>query len=68
MMIIYGSITFVLAEIIGKLAGIVYSNNQPLDKLSNVVNHLIGHAVDNSFYFVRFSFFLKQDQEYYGLY
>jgi undecaprenyl-diphosphatase len=47
-MIICGSITFVIAEIMGKLAGKIHSNNQPFAELSNV-NQLIEKAVDNSF-------------------
>jgi undecaprenyl-diphosphatase len=47
-MIICGSITFVIAEIIGKVAGKIHSNNQPFAELSNV-NQLIEKAVDNSF-------------------
>jgi undecaprenyl-diphosphatase len=47
-MIICSSITFVIAEIIGKLAGKIHSNNQPFAELSNV-NQLIEKAVDNSF-------------------
>ncbi|MYL43638.1 undecaprenyl-diphosphatase [Virgibacillus salexigens] len=48
MMIICGSITFVLAEIIGKIFGKIYSNNPPFAELSHV-NHLIDHEIDNSF-------------------
>jgi undecaprenyl-diphosphatase len=47
-MIICGSITFVIAEIIGKLAGKIHFNNQPFAEMSNV-NQLIEKAVDNSF-------------------
>lgn len=47
-MIICGSITFVIAEIVGKVAGKIHSNNQPFAELSNV-NQLIEKAVDNSF-------------------
>jgi undecaprenyl-diphosphatase len=47
-MVICGSITFVIAEILGKLAGKIHSNNQPFAELSNV-NQLIEQAVDNSF-------------------
>ncbi|MFP7299274.1 undecaprenyl-diphosphatase [Neobacillus niacini] len=47
-MIICGSITFVIAEIAGKLAGTFHSNSQPFAELSNV-NQLIEKAVDNSF-------------------
>ncbi|WP_099156716.1 undecaprenyl-diphosphatase [Virgibacillus ndiopensis] len=48
MMIICGTITFILAEIIGEIAGKIHSNNQPFAELANV-NKLIDHAVDNSF-------------------
>lgn len=47
-MVICGSITFVMAEIIGKVAGKIHSNHQPFAELSNV-NKLIEKAVDNSF-------------------
>ncbi|ASK64105.1 undecaprenyl-diphosphatase [Virgibacillus phasianinus] len=47
-MIISAGIAFVLAEIIGKLAGLFHSNNQPFATLSNV-NKLIEHSIDNSF-------------------
>lgn len=47
-MVICGTITFVFAEIIGKVAGKIHSNNQPFAELSNV-NKLIEKAVDNSF-------------------
>ena len=47
-MVICGSITFVMAEIIGKIAGKVHSNHQPFAELSNV-NQLVEKAVDNSF-------------------
>ncbi|MEH7012316.1 undecaprenyl-diphosphatase [Neobacillus niacini] len=47
-MVICGSITFVVAEIIGKVAGKIHSNHQPFAELSNV-NKLIEKAVDNSF-------------------
>lgn len=47
-MIISAGIAFLLAEIIGKLAGEVHSNNQPFAELSNV-SKLIEHSIDNSF-------------------
>jgi undecaprenyl-diphosphatase len=47
-MIISATITFALAEIIGKIAGKFHSNNQPFAELSDV-NKLIEKAVDNSF-------------------
>jgi undecaprenyl-diphosphatase len=47
-MMICGSITFVIAEILGKIAGNIHSNLQPFAELSSV-NQLIEKAVDNSF-------------------
>jgi undecaprenyl-diphosphatase len=47
-MVICGSITFVIAEIVGKAVGNIHSNHQPFAELSNV-NQLIEKAVDNSF-------------------
>lgn len=47
-MIICGMIAFVIAEILGEVAGKIYSNNQPFAELTNV-NQLIEHTVDNSF-------------------
>jgi len=48
MMIVCATITFVFAEIIGKIVSIFHSNNQPFAELTNV-NKLIEKAVDNSF-------------------
>ncbi|MEH7303554.1 undecaprenyl-diphosphatase [Neobacillus drentensis] len=48
MMIICGLITFLAAEIMGEMAGLIHSNNQPFSELIHV-NKLIGHEVDNSF-------------------
>lgn len=47
-MVICAIITFVIAEIIGKIAGEIHSNHQPFAELNNV-NQLIEKAVDNSF-------------------
>ncbi|MGG2016439.1 undecaprenyl-diphosphatase [Bacillus sp. S10(2024)] len=47
-MIVCATITFVFAEIIGKIAGKFHSNNQPFAELTNV-NKLIEKIVDNSF-------------------
>lgn len=47
-MIISAAAAFIMAEIIGKIAGKLHSNNQPFAELSNV-NKLIEKAVDNSF-------------------
>ncbi|MDM8147221.1 undecaprenyl-diphosphatase [Priestia megaterium] len=48
MMIISATISFILAEMMGEIAGKLHSNNQPFAELSNV-NKLIEKAVDNSF-------------------
>jgi undecaprenyl-diphosphatase len=48
MMVICGGFSFILAEILGKLAGKIHSNHNPFAELSNV-NQLIEKAVDNSF-------------------
>ncbi|HDR7619149.1 MULTISPECIES: undecaprenyl-diphosphatase [Bacillus] len=48
MMIIQAIVAFVIAEIIGKLAGDLHLNYQPFAVLPNV-NKLVDHAVDNSF-------------------
>lgn len=48
LMIICGSITFVLAEIVGKFVGKFHSNHQPFAELANV-HKLVEHTVDNSF-------------------
>lgn len=48
MMIICAGCAFVLAELIGRLAGQFHSNYQPFAELANV-NQLINKAVDNSF-------------------
>ncbi|CAN2254642.1 Bacitracin transport permease protein BcrC [Bacillus subtilis] len=48
MMVIQAGVAFIIAEIMGKIAGQFYSNNQPFAVLPNV-NKLVDHAVDNSF-------------------
>ncbi|MDP1420532.1 undecaprenyl-diphosphatase [Peribacillus simplex] len=48
MMVVCGMITFVIAEMLGKMAGRLHSNNQPFAELDNV-HKLIEKAVDNSF-------------------
>lgn len=48
MMVIQAVITFILAEILGKLAGLFYSHYQPFAVLQDV-NQLVEHAIDNSF-------------------
>ncbi|MCR8983055.1 undecaprenyl-diphosphatase [Brevibacillus laterosporus] len=48
MMVIQAVITFILAEILGKLAGFFYSHYQPFAVLQDV-NQLVEHAIDNSF-------------------
>jgi undecaprenyl-diphosphatase len=47
-MVLCAGLSVVAAEIIGKLAGIFYSNYQPFAELTTV-NQLIEKAVDNSF-------------------
>jgi undecaprenyl-diphosphatase len=47
-MVISGGTAFVLAEILGRTAGLLFSNQQPFAALSDV-NQLIEKAVDNSF-------------------
>lgn len=47
-MVISGAITFIFAEIVGKLAGTLHSNYQPFVELENV-NKLIEKTVGNSF-------------------
>ncbi|SOC23225.1 undecaprenyl-diphosphatase [Ureibacillus xyleni] len=47
-MVICASVAFILAEIIGKLAGLMHFNHQPFAVLSNT-NQLIEKAIDNSF-------------------
>ncbi|RFU65279.1 undecaprenyl-diphosphatase [Peribacillus glennii] len=48
MMVMSALFAFVLAEVIGKAAGKLHSNNQPFAELPDV-NQLIEKAVDNSF-------------------
>lgn len=48
MMVVCATVTFVLAELFGKIAGRLYSNHQPFAELPDV-NQLIQKAVDNSF-------------------
>ncbi|MCY7780987.1 undecaprenyl-diphosphatase [Bacillus haynesii] len=48
LMVIYAVIAFVIAEILGKMIGSLYSNYQPFATLPNV-NKLIEHEIDNSF-------------------
>lgn len=47
-MLMCASIAFVLAEIIGKFAGLLHFNHQPFAVLSNT-NQLIEKAINNSF-------------------
>ncbi|MFS0864794.1 undecaprenyl-diphosphatase [Fredinandcohnia sp. 179-A 10B2 NHS] len=47
-MVINAAIAFILAEVVGKVAGMFHSNQQPFAELSNV-NQLIEKAIDNSF-------------------
>ncbi|MFJ5713745.1 undecaprenyl-diphosphatase [Neobacillus sp. NPDC093127] len=70
MMVIQGGVAFVLAEVLGKIAGTMYYHNQPFAELPHV-NQLIAHAVDNAFpsdhsilfFSVCFSFFLVRKKE-----
>lgn len=55
-MLICGSIAFIFAEIIGKVAGLLHSNHQPFAELSNV-NQLIEKAIDNSLATILYYFF-----------
>lgn len=48
LMVICAGSTFIVSEIIGKIAGKIHSNYQPFAELPNV-NQLIEKAVDNSF-------------------
>ena len=48
MMVIQAMAAFVIAEVVGKIAGKFHSNYQPFAVLSDV-NKLVDHAVDNSF-------------------
>lgn len=48
MMVISATITFVVAETLGKIAGQLHSNNQPFVELAHV-NQLIEKTVNNSF-------------------
>ncbi|WP_458110347.1 undecaprenyl-diphosphatase [Bacillus zhangzhouensis] len=47
-MIISAGLTFILAELLGKVAGVFYSNQQPFAEMSHV-NLLIHKEVNNSF-------------------
>ncbi|MCM3570667.1 undecaprenyl-diphosphatase [Neobacillus mesonae] len=48
MMMIQSVLAVVLAEVFGKIAGTLYSHNQPFAELPNV-NKLVEHGVDNAF-------------------
>ncbi|GAB6455740.1 MULTISPECIES: undecaprenyl-diphosphatase [Bacillus] len=48
MMVIQAMVAFVIAEVIGKIAGKFHLNYQPFTVLPDV-NKLVDHAVDNSF-------------------
>ncbi|MGE8005171.1 undecaprenyl-diphosphatase [Lysinibacillus sp. NPDC093216] len=48
MMLICGGISFILAEILGKVAGLLHFNKQPFAVLSNT-NQLIEKTINNSF-------------------
>ncbi|KAA0766557.1 undecaprenyl-diphosphatase [Bacillus sp. SH5-2] len=69
MMVIQAMIAFVIAEVIGKIAGKFHLNYQPFAVLPDV-NKLVDHAVDNSFpsdhtilfFSICFSFWLVRDK------
>ena len=75
MMVIQAMVAFVIAEVIGKIAGKFHLNYQPFAVLPHV-NKLVDHAVDNSFpsdhtilFFNLFSFSLvRKKLDGYGLY
>lgn len=48
MMVIHAVIATVVAEVLGKIAGQLYSHHQPFAVLSHV-NQLVEHEIDNSF-------------------
>lgn len=48
MMVLCGGLSFVVAEIIAKIAGMIHFNQQPFAELSNV-NQLVFKPIDNSF-------------------
>lgn len=57
MMVFCAMVSFIFAEIGGKIAGILHSNYQPFEELLHV-NKLIEKAVDNSFQaIIQFYFF-----------
>lgn len=70
MMVIQGGVAFVIAEVLGKIAGTMYYHNQPFAELPHV-NQLIAHAVDNAFpsdhsilfFSICFSFWLVRKKE-----
>ncbi|ETI66346.1 undecaprenyl-diphosphatase [Neobacillus vireti] len=70
MMVIQGGVAFVLAEVLGKIAGTMYYHNQPFAELPHV-NQLIAHVVDNAFpsdhsilfFSVCFSFWLVRKKD-----
>ncbi|MFS0553428.1 undecaprenyl-diphosphatase [Brevibacillus sp. 179-C9.3 HS] len=47
-MVVCATVTFVIAELFGKIAGSLHMNNQPFAELPDV-NQLVQKAVDNSF-------------------
>lgn len=48
MMVIQAVIATIIAEVLGKIAGQLYSHHQPFAELSNV-SQLVAHEIDNSF-------------------
>ncbi len=70
-MVIQAMVAFVIAEVIGKIAGKFHLNYQPFAVLPNV-NKLVDHAVDNSFpsdhtilfFSICFSFWLVRKKDW----
>ncbi|MCM3765795.1 undecaprenyl-diphosphatase [Neobacillus niacini] len=48
LMVLNGMLAFVVAEVLGKVSGLLYSHNQPFAVLADV-NQLVAHEIDNSF-------------------
>ncbi|CAH2714480.1 Undecaprenyl-diphosphatase BcrC [Neobacillus rhizosphaerae] len=70
MMVLQGGLAFILAEVLGKIAGTLYYHHQPFAELPNV-NKLIEHSIDNAFpsdhsilfFSICFSFWLVRRKE-----
>ncbi|WP_066315377.1 undecaprenyl-diphosphatase [Bacillus sp. FJAT-29814] len=48
LMVLNGMLAFVVAEVLGKVSGLIYSHNQPFAVLADV-KQLVAHEIDNSF-------------------